>query len=258
MKKPVTLALIAAFALGAMTSCDITGGEEGNDNGNDDGKSTETTAEFDNSNFGLYKGVIAGSSGVVRIEIHNGDDLSEATMVIDGLTDELMCEEEFANGEAIVEATFTGEISSFTFSVGADGRNPVISNIAIDGHDSVIGTVTKETSEHVSSCYLGTSIGGNDHRGTFNIVRVGNTYSGVSKGEDGFSCSFSGSINGDGSFSGNTGTVFNGLNVDLSYNGRFEGNGNGNVSGTWSNSWVTPDGTPGSNSGTFSGSRFNN
>ncbi len=255
MKKLFSFVLLGAFALGTIAACsdDNKNNENGNGNGNGNiGTSTETTAEFDESNFGLYKGVIAGSSGTVRIEIHNGNDISEATITMDDETDELTCTETFTKGEAIVEAEFTGEFSSFTFSVGADGSNPTIENITIDGHDNVIATISKETSEDVAVCYEGTSIGGNEHSGVFNLVRNNDTYSGASKAVDGFACTFSGTINNDGSFSGNTSTIFNGLDVDLTYSGAFDGD---NVSGTWSNSWVNGEGVPGSNSGTFTGSK---
>ncbi len=252
MKKLTKLVLIGTFALGAMTmiSCDKGGGKEGQDDGNN--ASTETTAEFDESNFGLYKGVIAGSTGTIKIEINNGDDVAKATIVIDGETDELTTTATFIEGQPILNAEFTGETSSFSFSVNANGGNPVIMNIIIDGHENVIATVTKEKSEDVSVCYEGTSVGGQDHSGVFNVVRNNNTFSGVSKGVDGFTCIFSGTIKSDGSFSGTTSTIFNGLDVDLAFEGEFDGN---NVSGTWSNSWVTPDGHPGSNSGTFTGKK---
>ncbi len=214
-----------------------------------DDRSTETTEEFDNSNFGLYKGVLAGSSGTIRIEINNGDNLARAIIVMDGETDILTSTATFTAGRAITGAQFTGEFSSFTFSVDADGGNPTIATITIEGHDSVVATVAKETSRSVTLCYEGTSTGGNDHRGVFNLVRNGNTYSGVSNAEDGFSCSFSGSIAADGSFSGTTNTTFNGLAVKLNYSGRFTGD---KVSGTWGNSWSV-NGETFTNSGNFSG-----
>ena len=42
-------------------------------------KSKETTAEFDNSNYGLYKGVIVGSSGTIKIEVNNGSGIIKAS-----------------------------------------------------------------------------------------------------------------------------------------------------------------------------------
>ncbi len=249
MKKLFTLVLMGALALGTMAAC--SNGENNNNNA-DTGTSTETTAEFDESNFGLYKGVIAGSSGTVKIEIHNGNDIAEATITMDDETDELTCTETFTEGEAIVDAEFTGEHSSFTFSVGANGSNPVIENIAIVGHGTVIAQVSKEQSENVAVCYEGTSVGGQGHEGVFNIVRNDRIFSGVIKAVDGFSCTLHGNIESNGSFTGSSLTVFNGLSVTVYYSGRFNGD---NVSGTWSNSWVNNNGDLGSNSGSFAGSK---
>lgn len=248
MNKIFCLTLAVAFAFGTMTAC--SSGEDKTETA-DTGTSTETTEEFDNSNFGLYKGVIAGSTGTIKIEIHNGNNVSEATISMDDGTDELVCTETFVEGEAIVEAEFTGENSSFTFSVEADGSDPTIENVIIVGHEEVIATIAKEQSENVAICYEGESIGGQDHEGVFNLVRNDNVFSGVTKAVDGFSCLLNGTINSDGTFSGTSQTTFNTLDVTVHYSGKFNGN---NVSGSWSNSWMAGT-TPGSNSGTFTGSK---
>jgi hypothetical protein len=191
--------------------------------------------------------VVVGSSGTVRIEINNGDDTAGASITIDGETDALTCAYTFVKGQAVENAEFTGDFSSFTFSVDADGKNPTIANIAIEGHDEVVAAVSKETSTDVALCYEGTSVGGNDHSGVFNVVRNNDTFSGAARAVDGFSCTLSGTIGSDGSFSGTSKTKFNGLDVTLTYSGKFNGN---NVSGSWSNSWEG-----GTNSGSFSGQK---
>ncbi len=213
------------------------------------GTSTETTAEYDNSNFGLYKGVIAGSSGTIRIEINNGNNIARATIVIDGVTDQLTSTASFTAGQAISGAVFSGNFSSFTFSVDADGGNPKVETITVQGHSNVIATVAKEKSDDVSLCYEGTSTGGQNHSGVFNVVRNKNTFSGVAKAVDGFTCYISGNISANGSFTGNSTTTFNGLVVSVTYSGRFVGD---QVSGTWNNSW---NGGSGANSGSFTGSQ---
>ncbi len=213
------------------------------------GASTETTAEFDNTSFGLYKGVLAGSSGTIRIEINNGNNIARATIVMDGRVDQLTSSASFTAGQAIDGAQFTGTFSSFTFSVDADGGNPTIVTIAIEGHAKVVATVEKEKSGDVAVCYEGTSVGGNDHRGVFNVVRKNNTFSGVANAVDGFSCSVRGTVAADGSFTGTSNTTFNGLAVRVTYSGRFAGD---KVSGSWTTSW-NANGTGYTNSGTFSG-----
>ncbi len=246
MKKNFYLMLAGIFAFGMAFSCSSGEDKTGTGTG-DTGTSTETSEEFDNSSFGLYKGVIAGSTGVVKIEIQNGNNVSEATLTMDGQTDELTCTEVFTEGEDIVDAEFTGDFSSFTFSVEADGSDPVIENIDIDGHGQVLVTVSKEQSENVAVCYEGTSVGGQNHEGVFNIVRNDNVFTGVTKAVDGFSCILNGTVNRYGEFEGTSQTTFNELTVTVSYRGTFNGN---NVSGQWANSWET-----GTNSGTFTGSK---
>ncbi len=235
------------------------------------GASTETTAEFDNSNFGLYKGIIAGSSGTIKIEINNGNGEAKATIAIDGGTEELTGPTSLANGQAITNAAFTGATSSFTFSVDADGKNPVINNIVIEGHDNVAVSVIKETSANVAYCYEGTAIGGNDHTGVLNIVRNGNTYSGVQKTtgpednyNNGLTYPLKGSIDSDGSFSGvvtvkgkaNNPDYIPGdtlsqdiieIDISMTYSGSFRGD---TVRGTWSVSFLDL-----TNTGTFVGGK---
>ena len=214
-----------------------------NDNKEEDntpGTSTETTAESDNSNFGLYKGVIVGSSGTIKIEIINGNNVAKARITIDGNTDNLTCSTPLSNRQVIENAEFTGDFSSFNFSVSADGSNPVVSDININGHDDAEIAVLKEESNNVVSCFEGTSAGGNDHEGVFNVVRKNNIFSGLIKGSDGFTANFQGSIDASGNYTGNSTTTFYPLDdhvpvdVTLNYNGRFIGN---DVSGTWDNSW---------------------
>jgi hypothetical protein len=250
----ICLAGVTMFA-----SCDKEEKESENSKGNEtttsnntETTSTETTAEFDNSSFGLYKGVIVGSTGNIKIEINNGNNTAKAYISIDGQNDELTTTYTFANGQAIVNAAFNGTLSNFTFSVDADGKNPVIANINIEGHSNVDASVFKETSVNVASAYEGTLIGGNNASGTINVVRNNNSFSAISANHNdgGKSVILNGTINADGSFSASK-TVENyhpGLNVMFNVSGTFNGN---QVSGTWNNSWGEGE----TNSGTFSGQK---
>ncbi len=78
MKKIFTLLLIGIFCIGCSSDSD-----------SDSGSSLATTpsakVEFDSSNFGIYKGVIIGSTGVITINIKNDGNL-KATLVLDGVT----------------------------------------------------------------------------------------------------------------------------------------------------------------------------
>lgn len=248
LRNPVACAIFLA-GLTMFSGCDKTG----NENDEDVNTSTQTTAEFDNSNFGLYKGVIVGSSGTIMIEINNGNVEAKATLTIDGRTDKLTSTYSFVNGQAVVGAEFAGTFSNFTFSVNADGQNPTIANITIEGHDDVevITAIIKETSTNVAMAYEGTIKGGNNASGAFNIVRNNNKFSVVSKTNDGGkSVIFNGTIGNDGSFNSSF-TISNyhpGVDVRFNISGTFSGN---TVSGTWSNSW----GENSTNSGTFSGTK---
>jgi len=248
MKKNVFFYAIIIICMAALVAC--------SDNDNDNEKltnSTETTAAFDNSSFGLYKGIIVGSSGTIKIEINNGNNVATATITIDGQTDELTCESPLTNGQAIVNVTFNGAFSSFTFSVDANGNNPVIVNIHIDGHTDVSATVAKETSTNVVCCYEGTYSGGNNSEGVLNIVRNNNTYSCISRGTDGIEFSFQGNINNDGTVNGSATTMWDGVTVTNTVSGKFNGD---NVSGTWKTSWkIEVDPGTMTNTGTFTGKK---
>ena len=215
-----------------------------NDDKDDDksgaGTSKETTAEFDNSNFGLYKGIIVGSSGTVKIEINNGNNVAKATIKIDGNTDNLTCSVPLTSGQKVTNAEFTGNFSSFSFSVDANGSNPVVSNININGHDDVGMAVLKEKSFNIAYCYEGISTGGNNHRGVFNVVCTSSEFSGIIKGDDGFTAGLYGSIDANGNYAGSSTTTFYPLDdhipidVMVTYKGRFVGD---NLEGTWETSW---------------------
>jgi hypothetical protein len=242
--------IIAAFAFGVfLASCDKK--DDGQETNTESTESTETTVEFDNSSFGLYKGVIVGSSGTLKIEINNGNSSAKAYLTIDGQSDVLTCSAVFTKGQAISNAAFTGAFSSFTFSVDADGANPVIENLSIEGHSGVVVAVIKETSNSVVAGYEGKYTGGNSAVGVLNIARNNNNFAGSAKGDDGFTAGLNGTIDGNGNFSGTSHTTFNGLSVTLTYSGKFIGD---NVSGTWKNSWQVEEETR-TNSGSFSGKK---
>ena len=243
LKKNLTAVSIASFII-LFSAC---GGNDKEDETY--GTSTETTAEFDNSNFGLYKGVIVGSSGVIKININNGNGETKASITIDGRIDNLTCSTPLTSGQNIEEALFSGNFSSFSFSVNANGSNPIINNINIDGHDDVGITVLKEKSTDIVTCYEGTSTGGNNHNGVFNVVRNNNSYSTIATGPP--TWSFSGSIGAEGSVSASTSSYFSNDDVNFIVQFTCSGSFNGdNLSGTWNTSW---DG--GTNYGTFTGKK---
>ena len=56
-------------------------------------------AEYDSSNFGIYKGIFTGSSGIITINIKNDGSLN-ATMVLDGTTYTFTTTETVAENQA--------------------------------------------------------------------------------------------------------------------------------------------------------------
>ena len=212
--------------------------------------STETTAEFDNTSFGLYKGVVVGSSGTIKVTFNNGNSEVKAYLKIDGRNEELTYKSTFSKDEDIKDAIFTSNTSSITFNVDKNGKNPEISSITIEGHEDVSAVILKETSNAIAYCYEGSYTGGNSEKGIFNCVRSGNNLSGISKGENGAYVSFKGSYNdGDVSISGkgmNDVTSF-----DFSATGTMDKD---NTRGSWTTSWIF-EGIPGTNTGTFSGKK---
>lgn len=180
-------------------------------------------AEYDNSNYGIYKGVFVGSSGSVLININNDGTVS-ATIVVDGKTYNFTTTESVSENEAISGLTFTSGSISFDFSVEDDGSNPVVTNINFSGHPYAEISVVKEDSEHIVKCYQGTYSG--DSSGTFNFTISENELYGLaSVTSDGqqYSIELEGIVNE------------NAIVGSIEDAGSFAGTINGdNVSGTWS------------------------
>ena len=220
-------------------------------------------SSFDKMSIGRYKGVIAGVglSGTVDMEVYNNSNTAKARIVIGGRTDELTCTSPLTFQQvymqSIVNITFKGAFSSFTFSVDGEGRNPIIGNFSIEGYDNVSAVVLKNKYYYPTTCYEGTYSG--DCRGVFNVVRGhgdegGSVFSMLSKGDEGITFSSGGGIyqygdsyNPDIGFNnGNATTIFNGVNYSFDFKGRFSVDYN-NLSGTWKNTW-----NEGTSSGSFS------
>lgn len=201
--------------------------------------STTPTAKaaYDNSNFGIYKGVFVGSSGTVIVNIKN-DNAVNAVLKIDGVITVYTPTETVSEGE-ITYLTFTNGTNSFEFYVNAEGNTPEISNINIAGHPNAAVNLLKEMSDALVECFEGTYAG--DDSGVFNIAVI--NWSAAESEIAGLAHSTPddetfwvwGSINNnviDGSFSGG------------SYSGNRVGN---NLAGAWTNSL--------SESGTWTGTR---
>lgn len=224
MKKILTLALLTILFI----SC-----SSDDDSGTPLPTAPEAQAQYDNSNYGLYKGVFVGSSGVVVININNNGEVN-AKLVIDGTSHDFTTTETVNENSAINGLTFTMGGMSFDFNVGSDGSFPYVNNINMSGHPNAAIEVVKEQSDMLVECFKGTYNG--DDSGVFNIIIAGDQITGIGSSNDDGEPFYL-----DGVKSGNSITgYFDG--------GGFTGTDNGNsVSGTWENMFEE--------SGNFTGQR---
>ena len=165
--------------------------------------STETTAEYDNSILGLYKGVVYGPKtyGTVKIELGNGNEVAKATIQIGDKIDELVCTSIWGNNETTQKNEqitiemlrsqpqnyrtnnrfyFTGTFSTMRFSVSEGQCNyrwsnsnfcSSISDLQIEGHADLSNSLWKETSDNVISSIRGETSGGNGYQGIVALMR---------------------------------------------------------------------------------------
>ncbi|TBX69575.1 hypothetical protein EZL74_06780 [Flavobacterium silvisoli] len=209
--------LFLFLILGALTlSC-----SSDSSSGSSISNTPEAKSQYDNSNFGIYKGVFVGSSGTVNINVNN-DGSIVAILVIDGTTFTYTTTESVTLNSVINGLTFTNGSSSFDFNVDASGNSATITNIVISGHPNANMYVVKEFSDALVKCYTGSFSG--DDSGVFNLI--------VSEGE----------INGLAkSNSGNESIILQGMETNNVItgsfsDGTFSGNVSGNtISGTWQN-----------------------
>ena len=217
MKKIFTLLLIGIFCIGCSSDSD-----------SDSGSSLATTpsakAEYDSSNFGIYKGVIIGSTGVITINIKNDGNL-KATLVLDGVTSTYTSTGEVTLNQPITNLRFTNGNNTFDINVSANGNDIVVTDSNIENHIGATFNIIKEYSTDLVKCYQGTYTGTNDN-GVFNIIIIDQDLYGLSRSNT-FPESDTLFLNGE--FIQNTisGTFDGG-----SFSGSTSGN---NISGTWQN-----------------------
>lgn len=133
--------------------------------------SAETKPPFDNTSFGVYKGVLIGSSGIIIIKVKNGDNHIRGYLTINNQKDTLSTTQSLPQGEAINGLLLTGRISSLKLSANADGSNAQITNLIIAGHPNATAIIVHENSSRQVLLYEGTFSG--DISGRINFVKVG-------------------------------------------------------------------------------------
>lgn len=145
---------------------------KGNNNNTALPTKAETKPQYDNTNFGVYKGVIIGSTGIILFYINNEDNVVKCYLTIDNQKDTLTTAAKITLGQPIVNALFTGRISSVTLNADANGNNAALSNIKISGHNNVGSYIIHENSTSQVTCFEGKIEG--DLQGTLNMIRFGN------------------------------------------------------------------------------------
>jgi hypothetical protein len=133
--------------------------------------SAETKPQYNNTTFGVYKGVIIGSVGTIVLKINNGDTIIRGYLNIDNVKDTLSTTQQISTGQPVINLNFTGRFSSMTLSANADGSNAQLSNLIIVGHPNATALVVHENSNQQVLCYGGTFSG--DLNGTICFVKVG-------------------------------------------------------------------------------------
>lgn len=181
-------------------------------------------AEFDSSNFGIYKGVIIGSTGVITINIKNDGNL-KATLVIDGVSSTYTSNGEVTLNQVINNLRFTNGANSFDIYVSADGQDLSVIDSNIENHLGATFNVVKEYSSDLVKCYQGTYTGTNDN-GVFNIIIIDQDLYGLSRSNI-FQESETLFLNGNFIENLISGTYDGGI-----FSGSASGN---NISGTWQN-----------------------
>ena len=177
----------------------------------------ETKPEVDGTSFGVYKGLLMGVEGSVKVVINNGDNMANAYIYRDGVVKEtLTTTATFTVGEAISNAHFSNANVSFDFSVEADGSNPVMENVVVNNARVAVvdGYLIRETSDVQVYCYEGRFSG--DDSGIFKCMINGTQLVGYVLNSDDETYSASAIVT-DNSFSAVFGSVSSGANFQGSF-----------------------------------------
>jgi hypothetical protein len=118
----------------------------------------EANSNFNSSNFGIYKGVIADPGGVIIIDMKNDGEIM-AVARIDGHEYDFTTTQDATDGEAISAMTFTSGEMTFDFYVNADGSNAYIADAVFPGHNSTTIDLVKEYSDAQVTCFDGAYAG---------------------------------------------------------------------------------------------------
>ncbi len=156
MKKLFTLLFISTLLFSCSTDSEI-----------DSNKELEALSfeqklangDFDNSNLGIYKGLFTTLDGKNRATILitlNGISQPSAEFSFPDQTKQVVrSSKNTTKGQAVKGMRFTEGNFNFTFNVGEDGTNPVMSDVTYDGQKGGV-IVVKETTKGAVQTKTGT------------------------------------------------------------------------------------------------------
>ncbi|MGN6421472.1 MAG: hypothetical protein ACTHMC_28415 [Pseudobacter sp.] len=189
-------------------------------------------SEHNSSNYGVYKGIFVGSTGVIVVNLRNDAEFVIATIRIDGRLHHFTTTGILQKG-MFTTLQFKSGASSFLFTVGADGEGVAISDLIVEGHPDARVILLKEKSDALISCYEGKYKGSSE--GTWNVIVRKNQLLGLVKSGS-QSAVVTGIVAADKSTSGevSSGAVFEGLFIKDQVSGTWT-NDTGDIpeSGTW-------------------------
>lgn len=185
-------------------------------------------AAHNTSNYGVYKGVFVGSTGIIVIGLRNDNDNIVATIRINGTLHQFTTTGLLqANKVTLLE--FKNGNSSFIFEVDAEGGTPTISALNIEGHPDARIILFKERSDALVACYEGSFNG--SQAGTWNVIVKQDELQGLlMSGSE--TALISGMVNADKTTTGDvsSGASFEGIFVGTKASGTWV---NDAESGTW-------------------------
>jgi|GEM_PF-2634961 len=237
-----------SFALLLITSVFVTSCKKGDENGNNSRITDEelpgllinagSINEDDTKSGGIYKAVLVGSSGSVKLALVGG--LRGAYVTFENQTKALRTTDldSWTSGQAVNNASFKSGDWTLLFSVNADGSNPRLT-VTIPGHNVTV-IILKEKVNTPVVTYEGT-FSSNGGGGVFNFVTQGTTgIKGLLKTTDNIIIPFTGTVtnNNISVTANNTNSVINAAgaftNNGANANGTFtDKNANFEVQGTW-------------------------
>ena len=164
MKKLIILFTV----LSALFACSKSGNELSAD---DFPSAPHALPAYDNTSFGVYKGIFMGTPGSFQLNIKNGNDIAEGYVFINNnIVDTLKTTHTFVSGAAIDNANFAGRTYSFNFSADANGNNVTISSVNVIGISNPQAYAIHELSYSQVLCFEGRFNG--DDRGIFKCMAM--------------------------------------------------------------------------------------